>query len=137
MMPTSKNEVNAVAESDEQSLQNPMRKHECPKQSAPRRMRKRRGRWGTYFKRVGGGQRATEGCMKWRAKRNIQNGKCKKGEKQNATYANTLVCVRPRADSIVYARSAGPEIRGHGLWCYKLKIDPQSTKHRGQIGPNR
>ena len=57
------------------------------------------------------------------------------------TYATALVCLRPRfllatrlrscglssvaapgSDSIAYAHSADPGIRGHGLWRYSLKI---------------
>ena len=62
---------------------------------------------------------AKSGVKKWSAKGECKGGvqrvECKRGEcrgvsaeREPETYVNTLVCRRPRADSIAYAHAAGP-----------------------------
>ena len=71
-----------------------------------------------------------KGAKKGEFKGGVQKVECKRGEcrggsaeRQASAYLNTLVCLRPRADLIAYAHSAGPgmirkwldELFGSGL----------------------
>ena len=64
-----------------------------------------------------------KGAKKVECKGGVQKVECKRGEcrgvsagRQPETHLNTLVGLRPRADSIAHAHSAGPRFYGNGLW---------------------
>ena len=65
------------------------------------------------------GEKQEAKCKRWSAKAECkgrmqrQSAKAESKEekckgRKSATYVNTLVCLRPRADFIAYAHSAGP-----------------------------
>ena len=63
-----------------------------------------------------------KGAKKGECKGGVQKVECKRGEcrggsagRQPTTHVNTLVCLRPRADLIAYAHSAGPGLEENGL----------------------
>ena len=74
-------------------------------------------------KRKSSKENAKSGVKKWSAKGECKGGvqrvECKRGEcsadRNPETHVNTLVCLRPRADSIAYAHSARPRFEDYGL----------------------